>query len=355
MFDNPLLNICIGLVFFYLLLSIIVTTLQEVIAGFFDFRGRNLMKAIDELIAPGDIKEKFFRHPLIFPLFRGDLKQRDGNWHPVKPPAYIPTRNFAVALTNVIRESGDSPAGDTGAGVRLAAQLTAAQPAAPAFPAADDPVVKELERLYDSAIERAAGWYKRWAMYISLGLGLLLATILNADSIHIARQLWDNPTLSKAVVQAAENFSNAKSDRIKASCTPGRGEIERVSPRQDETVATAGNASMTTLAEKACSATLADFRQRLDEFTAVGFPLGWAMQTPEKEARAWDRFWTAIKSIDVQPGQSWASAIPGILLTTIAIGLGSNFWFDVLGRFMNFRSAGKREETMDERDKAKDR
>jgi hypothetical protein len=34
MFGNPMLNVAIGLVFFYLLLSIIVTVLQEFIASF---------------------------------------------------------------------------------------------------------------------------------------------------------------------------------------------------------------------------------------------------------------------------------------------------------------------------------
>ena len=35
----------------------------------------------------------------------------------------------------------------------------------------------------------------------------------------------------------------------------------------------------------------------------------------------------------------------GYLLTGLALSLGSSFWFDLLGKFMNIRMAGKREDT----------
>jgi hypothetical protein len=36
----------------------------------------------------------------------------------------------------------------------------------------------------------------------------------------------------------------------------------------------------------------------------------------------------------------------GILLTGLAVSLGSSFWFDLLGKFMNVRMTGKREDTV---------
>ena len=50
MFNNPLLGVAIGLIFFFLLLSIITTTLQELLATWLNLRGRNLMRALMELI-----------------------------------------------------------------------------------------------------------------------------------------------------------------------------------------------------------------------------------------------------------------------------------------------------------------
>jgi hypothetical protein len=38
---------------------------------------------------------------------------------------------------------------------------------------------------------------------------------------------------------------------------------------------------------------------------------------------------------------TWFERIIGWLLTIFAISLGAPFWFDVLNRFMNLRSAGK--------------
>jgi hypothetical protein len=39
---------------------------------------------------------------------------------------------------------------------------------------------------------------------------------------------------------------------------------------------------------------------------------------------------------------SWLAKILGILFTTIAVSLGAPFWFDVLNKFVNLRSAGDR-------------
>jgi hypothetical protein len=41
---------------------------------------------------------------------------------------------------------------------------------------------------------------------------------------------------------------------------------------------------------------------------------------------------------------SWLAKILGILFTTIAVSLGAPFWFDVLNKFVNLRSAGDRPE-----------
>ena len=65
MLDNPLLNICIGLIFLFLLLSIITTALQEVVANLTSLRGKYLIKAIRAMIADGGTRADFFKHPLI--------------------------------------------------------------------------------------------------------------------------------------------------------------------------------------------------------------------------------------------------------------------------------------------------
>jgi len=43
---------------------------------------------------------------------------------------------------------------------------------------------------------------------------------------------------------------------------------------------------------------------------------------------------------DLKDVSKWAERIIGWLLTILAVSLGAPFWFDVLNRFMNLRSAG---------------
>src|SRR5688500_16333937 len=134
MFNNPLLGVAIGLIFFSLLLSIITTTLQELLATWLNLRGRNLMRALMELIRDDADRAKFFAQPQIFALFSGDLKERRPlqfmgdmfaslltlNWfwiggkRPGRMPAYLDPRSFAKAalgaLDDVIAPGAAAPA-----------------------------------------------------------------------------------------------------------------------------------------------------------------------------------------------------------------------------------------------------
>src|SRR3712207_4985 len=108
MLSNPMLDVAVGLVLLYLLLSIVVTVLQEFISSTLKLRNKNLRKAIVELVGQEN-KRRFFAHPLISPLFRGDLDKngdpKDGG------PAYIRKRNFALAVLDLQgrNEAEDDP------------------------------------------------------------------------------------------------------------------------------------------------------------------------------------------------------------------------------------------------------
>ena len=47
MFGSEILEIAIGLIFIYMLLSLFASTINEIIAKLFSLRGRNLKKAIN--------------------------------------------------------------------------------------------------------------------------------------------------------------------------------------------------------------------------------------------------------------------------------------------------------------------
>ena len=118
-----LIEVILGLVFVYLLLSLLCTAINEYIAGILNKRGRELFNAVDELLASDEVRNAFYGHPLITSLNPANAEIRDRlakikqklygtrwiyrlvNW--VRPsirrqryPSYLPARNFALALLN---------------------------------------------------------------------------------------------------------------------------------------------------------------------------------------------------------------------------------------------------------------
>ena len=94
MFNSGILDVAIGVVFVYLLLSLIVTAANELIAAVFKMRGRVLWQGICNLLPTGAGKENMARQVYQHPLIKG-LSQSTR-------PSYIPSRTFALALLDVV-------------------------------------------------------------------------------------------------------------------------------------------------------------------------------------------------------------------------------------------------------------
>ena len=60
MFDNVALNVVIGLVFIYLLYSLLATVLSEIIATYLGLRARNLKEAVDRMLNDSEDDKGFF-------------------------------------------------------------------------------------------------------------------------------------------------------------------------------------------------------------------------------------------------------------------------------------------------------
>ena len=133
-------------------------------------------------------------------------------------------------------------------------------------------VVKELEFLFDSTMDRAAGWYKVNAQRIAFGIGAAVALLLNVDIIHVGKQLWSNEELRNRAVTTAEGFyaSEAGQQQLHALClteatgTPTGGD------------ASDGTATLTHdqwSAVKDC--TEREIREATSKIGEVGYPIGW--------------------------------------------------------------------------------
>lgn len=107
MYLQDILEVALGLVFMWLVLSIGAMTLQEWIGNVFEWRPKALQKSIKLMLNSGELAQKLYDHPLIVNLYV--LAQKKGK----KPrlPSYIPPGRFSTALFDVITNEGmeDSP------------------------------------------------------------------------------------------------------------------------------------------------------------------------------------------------------------------------------------------------------
>ncbi len=168
MLDNPIIDVAIGLVFFYVTLSLVCSSIQEIIASLLGLRSRNLKKGIENLIG-NEYAQMMYEHPLI-----------KGMRKPNKLPSYIKPELFSTVLIDMIsRDKTDENAIDTAVNdVRdLIAKIDPNNPTRGLLISLvdkADPTIEDLrERLaewFDAGMDRVAGWYKRQVKYFLLGL-----------------------------------------------------------------------------------------------------------------------------------------------------------------------------------------
>lgn len=277
---SVVLEVAIGLGFVYLILSLICSTVLELIAQFFALRSTNLYAGIKNLLEDPNLKgvaDKVYQHPLVKNL------AKEG-----KKPSYIPARNFCSALLDVLK----APQA-TGGPLSEARNTVSKLPNGPLRQTLSaliedsgtriEDVRESLESWFDDSMDRVGGWYKRKAQIISLAIALGLAVGLNVSTIRVAEELWTNPTLRAQYVALAEQ--------------------QAAQPLEDR--------------EKEIS----ELAGQLDSL-----PIGWSRDSEPESGR--------------KAGWILASIV-GWIMTALAVSLGAPFWFDALGKLVNLRSAGQ--------------
>ena len=204
MFNSGILDVAIGIVFIYLLVSLIVTAVNELIAAIFKMRGRVLWQGLCTLLPSGTNKENMaeevYRHPLIAGL------SHDGR------PSYIPSHTFALALLDVI-------SGGTGH-IAKPNQLQGKIDLLPAnlrrslnllLHESKGDLEKfrmNIEAWFNDSMDRVSGVYKRKVQYALFFLAFLLAIFLNIDTIVLANRLSHDSALRAALVASATSAAN---------------------------------------------------------------------------------------------------------------------------------------------------
>jgi len=299
----PILDVAIGLSFVYLLLALICTTVNEMIAGWLKTRAAFLDKGIQRLLGD-DLKRSLYDHPLIASLAQ-DAKSIF--------PSYIPANKFATALMDVM--TGAGVASTDVSALRKQIQSNPA-PAAQALNAllgdADlsaDQIREKIASWFDDQMDRVSGWYKRNAQRNAMILAILITLILNASTLRMAQILWETPAVRTAVVEAAK--IRAQQERPPELLPM----VEYPDPNNP-------TASKPVNVPKDQALTPAE-REALGQLT------GWYWDLHDRE----------------QSQENWylwaLSHLAGWAITALAVSLGAPFWFDTLNRFMSIRNAGR--------------
>jgi len=289
---DAILEVTIGLVVAWLIISMAASQIQETIIEALGWRSKFLEDRLLEMFHDPKLVEKFYKHPLIEPL---SAKTFFGK---TRKPADIPNPIFARAAVDVLLNAGKTEDEVPASSMSLKKmQQSAAESLKhlkpneylsktvkyllPRLDDAEAEVEKKVveyranvETWFDGAMVQATKLYRKYASAIALGLGVGLALGFNVDSVELVNQLWRDPTLRQTIVAQAENIS------------------------PDD------------------SASIAETKSRLD---ALSLPVGWNPEKVPTDSRAW-----AIKGL-------------GIFLTGVAASLGSPFWFDILNNLLGLR------------------
>jgi hypothetical protein len=316
MFGSQIVDIAIGLIFVYLLLSLICSVLNEWVAALFSMRAKNLEAGIRNMLEgaqKGDkpIADEIYSHGLITALFKPSVVDKALKNEGF--PSYIPSRTFGLALLDVIAPAKD---GNSQTIENLKTSI-AALPEGQAKTAllalltdAGDSVQKfrtNVEGWFDATMDRVSGWYKRKSQVIILVFALVVSVGLNADSIVIVNQLIRDPVFRNSMVTAAQDYVK----------DPKNSPIPSPNPSPDPNNP-----------QEAASEAKQKAQQLEQRLESLNVPLGWVRDPTTNKVFPQDATGVALK-------------IVGLLLTAIALSLGAPFWFDMLNKFIVVRSTIK--------------
>jgi hypothetical protein len=310
------LDVAIGLVALFFLLSTALASINEGIANFLGWRAKTLEDALRSLVDDPKAKQGLKSwiglidkpeedkpvavepgKPVITTLWthwRMKALVRD----PGSPqrrrarPSYLPPRAFSLALAETLaagaptktkppeKRTDDDIFDDL---VVYADKLPPGQLKEIIGKAAVNAENKferlevfraQVEHLFDDSMERASGWYKRKVQFVLAVLAALVVIGLNVDTVRVATSLWNDAAVRDAVSTVA---------------------AEAESP------------------ESAAKA--------IDAVEELGLPVGWGANAPDNVFKS----------------------IPGWIIAIAALNLGAPFWFDLLSRLARLRGSGLQE------------
>jgi hypothetical protein len=352
------LDVAVGLIFVYLLVSLFVTALNEYVSSFLNKRSEYLLSRVQSLLG-GDGTEKktgewspemcsVWNHPLINALKshgtaedhctkRGALLKN--------APSYIPGKTFAVALSESLKPSESAHLSFTQlktavSGIQNNDALKNAL--LPMIDNAEGKVEMFQQNVavwFDGAMDRTSGAYKRWIHRLTFWAGFAVAVAFNVNSLQLIDNLWRDPVARAGLV-------------AQASVT-----AQNPNGLQGAAASAAAPSPSAAGADAAPECACEGEEKPVDISQALPMPIGWSqdaicslIHVPLASVPPSTRPATACKT-PLRSGGSTALklflTLLGLAITGLAVSLGSPFWFGILQSVTNIRATGVKPDRAD--------
>lgn len=355
MFGSDVLEVVIGLVLIYFIMSVVCSAINEWIARIFAMRKKTLEAGIGRLLSDSDdetLKKQIYDHPLVKGLSRKGWWERELDKQPDRVakvpllkkmpfprsslgPSNLSARRFALVLFDTLMEAGGRPSINKGAAVpddNARSKDVDDKGKSKVLQLGAREVVESLDRGIEGLA--AGDEVKR-----------VLRTLLVSAEAQVDQ--WDSAVTAFRV--SIERWFDDAMDRVsgwykrKAQLIIlGLAVVICLALNVDTFVIANGLYRDTTLRASIVAAAEARAQQPIPEETEseldvselkgelseLGLPIGWSAQDGDPRS---------VPSNFV----GWVAKLLGVLFTALAVALGAPFWFDLLNRLVNLRSSGK--------------
>lgn len=318
MFGTEIIEVGIGLAFAYFVISIICSGIVEAGVKITKLRAKHLKMALGELLDDrhfnGFVKELYDHH-----LVTSALQDKLGD------PTSIGSRKFALAVLDILGKNEDLTQAQqfkvieerikTIKSDRVRKRmLDMLRSSANRF----DKMQSAIEDWFNEAMDDVSEWYRIRMRNRVFIVSMVVVTIMNADTVRMAKMLWNDDELRTATVSAASTYVEQYEQQQAQQGTSATHVITSDSTGALDTTLVASG-----WGTKRDSMLLDSLGQDLRKIytninAAKVLPIGWNDDPlPGKPG----------STGTANPIGWWLLKIAGLVLTIGAVSLGSTYWY----------------------------
>ena len=195
----------VGVLIILSFLSVIASTAMDWVSNIFHLKGRNLERALKNMMSSSDVNETVFNQFRENPLYRQLSKypNREGS-----KPSYMNKETFQSILLNTISNGRDlNDPEKVKEYIELLPDVDLKNTLRQLMADAGGDMNQfrmNIGLWYDDVMERSRGWYSRMTKRGLLTIGVIIALLFNVDAIQVFKSLQSNPEHLHRVVSAAQ-------------------------------------------------------------------------------------------------------------------------------------------------------